>query len=134
MARYTVRVDIPTDPSELLTLAGKIDAKERELGDSSPLKALDDNESFGGCIERSTAADKKADDFTSKAETQIGERNKDLPAVREGVRARRDTLLGVFRKNPRKLSEFGFAVSDTPADSGSSATSAAAPASPGPAK
>jgi hypothetical protein len=134
MARYTVRVDIPSDPTELLTLAAKIDAKERQLGDSSPLKALEDAPTFGGCIQRAAAADKEADEFASKAETQIGERNKDLPAVLEGVRARRDTLLGVFRKNPRKLSEFGFVVSDTPADNGSSAPTGPAPASPGPAK
>jgi hypothetical protein len=95
---------------------------------------LEDAETFGGCVQRETAADNEADDFASQAETQIGERNKDLPAVLEGVRARRDTLLGVFRKNPRKLSEFGFAVSDTPADNGSTAPTAPEPGSPGPGK
>jgi hypothetical protein len=56
--------------------------------------------------------------YRSKAETEIGERNKDLPTVTEALRSARDVLVGTFRANPKKLTEFGFDVSDSRHDNG----------------
>lgn len=113
MPRKNVRVKIPTDPSAVIALAGKIQAKNAELGDASPIKDLDDAETFAPAVTRAAANDKDADDFATKAETSRGERNKDLPVVKEGVRARRDALLGKYRSNPKKLTEWGFGVDDS---------------------
>jgi hypothetical protein len=118
MARKTVRVKVPTDPSELIALAGKIEAHSVDLGTASPLTDLEDAESYGPAVARAAEQDGLRDGFAQKAETATGERNKDLPAIIEGVRARRDLLLGLYRSNPKKLTEYGFAVDDTPQSSG----------------
>ncbi len=122
MAKNNVRVEIPGDPSALIALAAKIDARHLALGTASPLKELEDVATFGPAVARAADHDGKADDYEAKRETEIGERNKDVPGVTKGVRARRDLLLAVYQSNPKKLTEFGFDVSDSPA-----ATPGAAP-------
>ncbi len=124
MAKNKVRVEIPGDPSELIVLAAKIEDKHAKLGDKSPLKELEDVETFGPAVTRAAGHDGKADEFEAKRETEIGERNKDVPAVKEGVRTRRDLLLAVFASNPKKLTEWGFNVSE----GGTGSTPAAKPA------
>lgn len=126
MAKKNVRVKIPSDPTALIELAAKIEKKHADLGAASPLKSLEDAEAFGPAVTRAKTQDDLATDFSSKAETAYGERDKDLPAVKQGVRNRRDALLATHASNPKKLTEWGFDVSDSP--QGSDGDAAAKPA------
>ena len=112
MAKNNVRVEIPGDPSELIALAAKIEKKHVDLGTASPLRELEDVATFGPAVARAAEHDGKADEYEGKRETEIGERNKDVPNVRNGTRTRRDLLLAVFASNPKKLTEWGFNVSE----------------------
>ncbi len=117
MARHNVRVIIPTDPSALIALAQLIEKKHVELGDASPLKDEEDAAVFSPAVVRGAENDAGADKSRKVAETLTGERNKDLPVIDDGVRRRRDTLLAKYRSNPKKLTEFGFEVDDSPQSS-----------------
>jgi hypothetical protein len=118
MARKTVRIEIPRDPSEGITLLGKAKEQHEALGAASPLKELEWEKIILPAYARALAHDSKADEYHAKAETETGERNKDMPVVNESLRSIRDVLFGIYRANPKKLTEFGFNVSDSPAENG----------------
>lgn len=101
MPNNKVKVDIPRDPSEAIALLGKIKKKHGDLGDASPLNGLE-GDKIGPAQVQAAEHDGKADDFRSKAETEIGERNKDVPVVKEGLRSVRDVLLGLNRARPEE--------------------------------
>jgi hypothetical protein len=120
MPKRNVRIEIPGDPSEVIALLGKVKTKHEALGAASPLAGLEwDN--IGPAYERALVQDGKADESRKIAETATGERNKDMPAVTEALRSARDVLAGIYRANPKKLTEFGFEVNDSPHDNGSTA-------------
>jgi hypothetical protein len=114
MPRKNFRVKIPTDPSERIKLAKAISAKHADLGAASPLNDMEDEADYASALTNADAQDAKADKARKEAETATGERNKHMPAVDGGIRARRDVLLGKYRSNPKKLTEFGFDVDDSP--------------------
>ncbi len=126
MPRKNFRVKIPTDPSERITLAKAISAKHADLGAASPLNDMEDEADYSASLAKADTQDAKADKARKEAETATGERNKHMPAVDGGIRARRDVLLGKYRSNPKKLTEFGFEVDDSPTG-GDSADDAAPP-------
>ena len=126
MPRKNFRVKIPTDPSERIKLAKAISAKHDDLGAASPLTDMEDEADYASALTSADAQDTIADRARKESETATGERNRHMPAVDGGVRARRDVLLGKYRSNPKKLTEFGFEVDDSPTG-GDSADDAAPP-------
>ncbi len=106
-----VRIEIPKNPTLFLTLAVKIAAKNTELGDASPLKALD-WATMGQKISDAASYDVQATDLHRQGESFTEKRDALLPELTEFVRASRDVLVGLNHSNPRALSDFGFVVND----------------------
>ncbi len=124
MPRKPVRVEIPRDPSEGIALLKKVKAEHERLAAASPLAGLEWDK-INLALTRADEHDVKADQLRKDAERETGERNKDMPAIQDALRAARDVLLGLNRANPKKLGDFGYEVADSPAPSGG------APAAPG---
>lgn len=111
MPNNQYKIGIPTDPSDAIALLEIIKKKHLDLGENSPLKVLD----WAGITPLlATAAQQDAlsDGYRSQAEKATGARDVLMPGVLEGVRSARDVLLGINRKNPDSLGDFGFKVSD----------------------
>ena len=107
----TVRIEIPSNPTDCLKLASAIMQKHTNLNDGSPVKGLDWTAN-GPAITAASGFDNQAAQLHRDAEVATGERDKLMPAVVEFVRQNRDVLVGVYRQNPKKLGEFGFTVND----------------------
>src|SRR2546425_13061613 len=105
----TVRIEIPKNPTALLALAAKIAAKHATLAGGSPLKDLNWTDT-GPVIADGNDFDAEAADHHRQAESLTEKRDAVLPVVADFVRSSRDVLLGLHRKNPRALSDFGFVV------------------------
>jgi len=86
------------------------------LGAGSPLGGLEWVKEIGPAYDRAATQDGLADGYHQKAETATGERNKNMPAVMVALRSSRDVLAGIYAANPKKLTEFGFDVNDSPAN------------------
>ena len=116
MANTKPRVDIPQNPVEELHLAGRIYAKHLSDGNVSLLKALQSNgwDVNGPEIENALALNSEAEDLQRQANLAYAKRNLLLDKIDPSVKATRDLLLGVFRDNPKELSQWGFDVSDSP--------------------
>lgn len=125
MARQTVRIPIPVNPSETLKLLRAVKTKHAELAAASPLGGLEWDK-ITPALERAETQDALSDKFYRDAEKATKERNVDMPAVNKAVRAARDVLLGVYRSNPKKAGDFGFTVNDSVKSNGNAEPAAAA--------
>jgi hypothetical protein len=115
MPKKNVKVEIPENPTELLELAKKISDKHIADGANSALKAMVD---FNWSISQPLIAPAQSNDaqaaaYRAKAEEFIGERNKNMRSIEGSVRATRDVLLGLNKKNPKVLGQWGFVVSES---------------------
>jgi len=108
-----IRVVIPTNVREMLVLAGLIDAKNTALGVDSPLKPLT-WDVIGPTIPTALHLHDEAEALMRQAEEKFEQRDLLLAPIDDLVKQSRDTLKGVYRKEPRKLGDFGFTVNDTP--------------------
>ena len=113
MKKQNARIEIPINPSQLITLLVDIKAEHEKLGKSSPLSVLD-WEQNGPLIEEVAAADTKLDGLNREVE-KLSERRKVLVtgALGQFVRSCRDVLTGAFRGELRQMVDFGFSVDDT---------------------
>jgi hypothetical protein len=116
MAVRTVgRVVIPSNPSELLTLADKIYKKHLDDGTTSPLNAMkdfswaDDGPKVTPCQKNNDEAEAAA----KKAEKLYRQRDVDLPSIIKIVQNSAALLKSVYAKNPKALGDYGFTVDDT---------------------
>ena len=113
MARNTVRIPLPVDPSEAIALLAAVRKKHADQGDASPLKGMEWEE-----IDPDLTAAKEQDALSDQsylnAEKATRERNRHMPAVNDALRSARDVLLGLYRSNPKKAGDFGFTVNDSP--------------------
>lgn len=115
MANPSYRVNIPKNTEELLDLAAKVYQKHTDLAAASPLNAMvshkwaDNGPNVAPCLE----LHKQAEELKRKAEETYRQRDLMLNDITESVKASRDLLLGVYRKIPKTLGEYGFEVSDT---------------------
>ena len=116
MPNPNVRVKIPTNPSELLKLAALIYAKHIADGAASRLKALDDYtwELHGDKVEQAQVLDAEATQMEKDLEEKYKQRDLLLAPVDATVKSSRDLLLGAYKKNYKKLGDWGFEVDDTP--------------------
>ena len=116
MANNNVRISIPTNPADRLTLAEKIYEKHQADGRNSPLLAItshswNDN---GPRISTGLGYHKEAEELKAKSDLNYRKRDLEVTEVDESIKATRDLLLGIYRDNPKELSQWGFSVSDTP--------------------
>ena len=115
MSNPNYRIEVPTNPKELLDLATMVYQKHTELGVESPLNALvshkwSDN---GAKVAEAAALNKQAEDLKRQSEEATSKRNLLLADIEETVKASRDLLQGVYRETPRTLGQFGFNVSES---------------------
>lgn len=120
MARKPMRVEIPKNPDDCITLAGKVITKHVADGATSPLTGL----GMADMAVKNTTADaqnKQSKDLARQS--QLCTENRDIAlgkdtskegTVRFYLNSVRDTLLGKYRGNPSQLGDWGFDVATTP--------------------
>ena len=122
MPRKIVRVDIPTNPKELIALALKLKAQDDELGAASPLKGIKNWTNFAGLLATADTQQKQSDLLSEQAQTATEARDIALNhkgelrenTVRHFVVAGRDLLLGQNKGNENVLGDYGFEVANSP--------------------
>jgi len=116
MGNPKVRVDIPSNPSDKLNLAGRIYAKHTADGEKSLLNAMQTHkwEANGPEVANALSLHQQAEELQRQANLAYRKRDLILNEITESVKSTRDLLLGVFHDNPKELSQWGFDVSDTP--------------------
>ena len=117
-----MRITIPTNVDDHLTLAKAILAQHAALGPASPLNGIKDIATFGPQTKAADAANTLAKSLAKQAET--AKQNRDLAlgqsgqltpgSVRFFVTSARDVLLGLNKGNEKKLGDWGFVVDDSP--------------------
>ena len=118
MARTTLRVQMPDDPSDAIKLLRSVKDKHTELAAASPLSGLDWDE-ITAALENAETQDALSDKLYRNAEKATKKRDRSTPVVKSPLRASRDVLLGVYQSNPKKAGDFGFKVNDSPQTSAS---------------
>ncbi len=113
MAKSNVRIPLPTDPSEAITLLKKVKAKHEDLGTASPLAGLKWGE-ISPALATAGEQDALSDSLRKQAEKATEARDAKMPVVTEALRSARDVLFGLNRDNPRVLGDYGFTVDDSP--------------------
>ena len=116
MARQTVRVLIPRNTGDLLKLGQSVYNKHNNDGAASPLSNMADYNWIETAPKLAQAVQMQAqvDGFRKQAEMlqeQIDALSKD---VKGSVTGSRDVLLGINKKSPKKLGDWGFTVDDSP--------------------
>ncbi|HEX3009331.1 MAG TPA: hypothetical protein VHO90_17125 [Bacteroidales bacterium] len=121
MSRPTVKVEIPIGkPDDFLTLAAQIAAKNTELGENSPVKALNMS-NFGANVTKAKGFRDEATKLHKQAET-LNEQSRVVLGISENQNSQiegtvynlitrvRDILLGIYRGQEEKLNEWGFKI------------------------
>ena len=111
------RVNIPDNPSELLTLSASIYAQDQKLGSKSPLQVLEGPNTWataGPKVATAQALQAEIDQRERELKVLYGQRQPYLEVFVPLVRSSRDTLLGVHSQNPARLGDYGFDVVSTP--------------------
>jgi hypothetical protein len=107
-----MRVKIPVyNPSELLDLAQRVQAKHLAEGDASPLKILDWEEA-ARIIEEAVTEHEKAQRMRREMRQAFEKRDIKLIGVLNFLRGSRDILAGRYIREMRKLGAWGFDVLD----------------------
>jgi hypothetical protein len=116
MAKQTLRIEIPTNPEDLLKLAEKIYAKHLADGDKSPLKIMQDFkwDAVGPNIALALQKHSEAVDLQKKMEIAYEERNNLMVDIPKGITSSRDFLKGVYSSSPKTLGDYGYTVDDSP--------------------
>ena len=117
MATTTGRVLVFRNPDKLLKLADKVYSKHQADGATSDLNNLDtakyDWAKAGPSIKTCQTFHDKAEKLKGEMEQAYRERDALLPAIDTHVKGSRTYLKGKYT-NPKKLSDWGFEVDDTP--------------------
>jgi hypothetical protein len=111
---FKMRVNIPRNIRELITLATAIFAKHIADGVASPLNILADIvwADEGSKIQQALDKHNEAEMHKMLMEKAYRERDlilKNTPAI---VKNSRDLLTGIHRENMKRLSDWGFSVTD----------------------
>ncbi|MHB9141104.1 MAG: hypothetical protein ACYC25_04460 [Paludibacter sp.] len=116
MPNPKVRVDIPSNPSDRLNLAARVNAKHLADGANSPLNAILNHkwEINGPQVVIAQTHHNDAEDLQRRANLEYRKRDLLLDEIDESIKSSRDLLLGIYRDNPKELSNWGFDVSDSP--------------------
>lgn len=116
MSNTKARVVIPSNPADLLALAKSISDKHIADAANSPLNALVDNKWSVSqpYVAPAIAKHAEAELYKKKMEEAYKERDKHIDEITESVKASRDVLMGINKKNAKVLGQWGFVVNDTP--------------------
>jgi len=116
MANTKPRVLIPKNPVLKLELAARIYEKHLGMSDKSPLNAIESNSwsITGPEIATAQALHQQAEDYKRKSELTYQQRDLLVAKIDESIKSSRDLLLGVHRKTPKSLNQWGFEVDDSP--------------------
>lgn len=109
-------ITIKRSPGLLIKLGGEIYSKHQSDGAASPLRSLVDNnwEVTGPKIATCLQNHQKADELKRQMELAYQERDKVLGEIEEIVRNSAALLKGIYRNTPKKLTDWGFEVNETP--------------------
>lgn len=112
MSESKMRVEIPQNPKELLTLAISIFEKHQTDGASSPLRLIADYkwDAEGPKLTQAMAKHDEAERYRKSMETAYRERDLLMTDTTYIVRATRDLLTGINSENMKRLAEWGFSV------------------------
>jgi len=116
MGNSKARVDIPKSVVDELGLAARIYAKHVADAEKSVLKSLLNHnwDTNGPEVANAQALHQQAEELKRQSDLAYRQRDLLLAEIDNSVKATRDLLLGVYRDNPKELSQWGFDVSDTP--------------------
>lgn len=116
MAKAPARVFIPRNPSELLSLAESIYTKHKTDGANSPLNQLEDDNwtENGAKITKAKALDAQAKQMQKDLENLFKQRDLLLAPINATIKASRNLLLSKYSRNPKKLGDWSFDVTDSP--------------------
>ena len=118
MATTKGRVLISRNPEELLKLADKVYKKHLADGTASDLNNLDaetyDWSKVGPTIATCQDLHDLAEELKGKMEEAYRKRDALLTPIEEHVKGSSAYLKGKYAKQPKKLSNWGFEVDDTP--------------------
>lgn len=115
MPNKSSRVEIPRNIEELLTLANKVYVKHQVEGPNSPLNLLQDYNwnAVGPGTASALAKHEEAETLRRQAEKAYEERDYLIGDISDMMKATRDLLKATNAKNPKKIGDWGFEVSDT---------------------
>lgn len=117
MAQTPGRVIIPRNPKDRLDLAQKVFDKHTADGTTSELNNMAATYNWataGAAIKPSQALHKRAEDLKGEMEKTYRERDTEMAPVDKHLMATAKYLKGKYADSPKKLSEWGFAIDDTP--------------------
>jgi hypothetical protein len=116
MPNPKIRVDIPSNPSQRLDLAGRVFSKHTADSPTSLLNAMQNHkwEDNGPKVAEAKSLHQEAEDLQRQANLAYRKRDLLLTEIDESIKSSRDLLLGIFHDNPKELSQWGFDVSDSP--------------------
>ena len=119
-----MRINIPSNPSDLIALAKAVLAQHTKLGASSPLNGIEGVANFGAQVNAADTNQQLADSLYKQAESATEARDKALGPdtatpgyVRFFVTSARDVLAGLNKGSEHKLGDWGFVVDASPQQS-----------------
>jgi hypothetical protein len=120
------RVQMPRNPKESFELANKIYAKHLADADASPLDQLEDYswDNVGPTVQNGLDFHIKAEELKGQMELLYRQRDAIFKNVDGINKASGAYLKGKYPKTPKKLTEWGFEVDDTPHAKKNKATTA----------
>ena len=125
------RVNVPTNPDDLIALAQAIVTKHKADGAGSPLAALNMTEmgtkTIAADTQNQSAAQlyRDAEKATQDRDLALGSGNPVKESVLNYVRSVRDILSGINKGNEQALGDWGFEVDQSTAPASKKTTSAA---------
>jgi hypothetical protein len=117
MSNNKMRVNIPRNAEDTLSLASAIHKKHLADGANSPLKLLADTkwDTEGPKIAQAQAKHIEAEVYKSKMEAAYRERDLIMANIPNIIRSTRDLLAGINSSNMKRLAEWGFSVESSAA-------------------
>ncbi|MGL4363943.1 MAG: hypothetical protein ACRCSB_01915 [Bacteroidales bacterium] len=114
--RTSGRIVIPRNPQELMELALAIYTKHQADGATSPLNNLDGQDWTVSGTKIATAQTKhtEAEEHKRKSEEAYRERDIYLNELEKIVKTSAQLLKAFNSSNPKRLSDWGFTVDDSP--------------------
>ena len=115
MSGRNIRIEIPKNAEEKLTLSDLCYAKHMNDGASSPLNAMETHkwDSSGPKIAACLALHKRAEELNRQMNQAYADRDALLDEITISLKTSRDILSGIYSQNPTRLGEWGFEVHDT---------------------
>ena len=112
MSEVKMRVDIPQNPKDLLSLGESLYSKHLKEGAASPLLLITDLSwnVEGPKLTQAQIKHDEAEKYKKQMETAYRERDLLMTNTANIVRASRDLLTGINRENMKRLGEWGFSV------------------------